>query len=156
MKNRNMPPLTIDNMLNFWKRINKTNYCWLWTGSSVAGYGNIKINKETWLVHRISYWIYYNVDPKEFEVCHSCNNPICVNPSHLFLGTHSDNMKHASESGHFQRKGNLHPGSKLSEKQACEIIDLKGTVSSSQLAKHYNVSSGLIRAIQNRRAWSHL
>ena len=90
------------------RNINANTGCWEWTGSTYPdGYGLIYCNinkmksgRKTWRVHRISAYWYLNMNIySSLCVCHHCDNPICYNPLHLFIGTHSDNMRDASKKG---------------------------------------------------------
>lgn len=69
------------------------NGCWLWQGCVTdAGYPSITINNKGWTGNRLSWALHYG-HPGKFFVCHKCDVPSCVNPDHLYLGTHTDNMQ---------------------------------------------------------------
>ncbi len=90
----------------FWSRVKKSNRCWIWTGTKTGHpkrlYGTIYFQGKPIQAHRLSWFIKYGQQPK-LNVLHKCDNPPCVRPSHLFLGTQKDNMMDAA------RKGRLIP-----------------------------------------------
>ena len=86
----------------FWNSVNKTNSCWLWTGPiSTNGYGLFCFNSKITRAHRFSFTISKGEIPKDKIICHKCDIPLCVNPDHLWLGTHADNTADKMKKGRF-------------------------------------------------------
>jgi hypothetical protein len=86
--------------VRFWRFVDMTGECWLWTGakSGPNGYGKIGIDgTRTRSAHRVSFELSFGPIPKGLWVLHSCDNPSCVNPTHLYLGDRAQNMRDAHE-----------------------------------------------------------
>jgi hypothetical protein len=86
----------------FWDKVQKGDRCacWLWQGAkNTVGYGRYKINGKLYLPHRLAWEERYGKIPKNKWVLHRCDNPACVNPTHLYIGTRSDNVKDALARG---------------------------------------------------------
>ena len=149
----------------FWTKVDKSGECWEWTANLYSnGYGQFYLNGTMVLSHRLSYVMNHplTIDlwkHREIFVCHRCDNPRCVNPAHLFLGTHTDNMKDMVAKGRGKQvKGEKHGRSKLTETDVREIRTkyANGGVSQRQLALEYSVPHSSICVLINRKTWSHI
>lgn len=149
-----MPPRSTPE--KFWKRVNKTEYCWIWMGAHQKdGYGILTYHQKGYLAHRLSYELCNGLIPDGLYVCHTCDNPSCVNPSHLYLGTQSDNMKDRARRGRNNQTRANHPRAKFSEKEI-EIIRTNYTGMRGEqrrLARKYNVAESTIRSIVKFINW---
>ena len=127
--------------------------CIEWQGSLDGhGYGQIRCNSLSEKAHRYSYRYFKGKIPKGYCVCHKCDNPKCVNHEHLFIGTHSDNMRDMYEKGRANRpSGEDHKDSKLTWNKVEHIRISKK--SSRELGKLYGVSHQTILAIRNNKTW---
>lgn len=154
-----MPEILLDTLCRFWSYVDvqSDSECWNWIGAiSGSGYGNIKIYNKYYRAHRIAYYIHYQKDPGEFLVCHECDNKLCVNPHHLFLGTQQENIQHALDTGLISYVGSLHPQTRLLESDILEIRELQGTITQKEISKIYCVSQPTINHIMSRKTWRHI
>jgi hypothetical protein len=146
----------------FWSKVDKTsnpNGCWEWTASKYKnGYGQFQSNCKRVSSHRYSYELHNGPITNGLYVCHHCDNKTCVNPNHLFLGTHEDNMADKVAKGRQDKKSvnqrSKNGKSKLTEEQVLDIRSRQ--LSGGQYAKKYGVSRPLISQIWNRKWWKHI
>lgn len=145
----------------FWFKTNKTNGCWLWSGSvSSYGYGKMKIDGKQFSAHRFSWEIHIGVIDDGLCVCHTCDTPLCVNPAHLFLGTNQENSYDRHEKGRTKGafpSGDKHPMSKLSTENVISIKKrLEDGEAHKDIAKDFGVQREAITKIKNNKTWSHV
>lgn len=144
------------------KHTNKDNLdgCWIWTAhATLQGYGQIRVDGKTLKAHRVAWSLVNGQIPDSMMVLHHCDNPSCVNPAHLHLGTLADNNRERCERGRsFIPLGETNAASKLIEPQVLEIRECyaNGGITQRELAKRYGVCKSLISAIVNRRNWIHI
>jgi len=131
--------------------------CWEWIGTIVNGYGQFRLKNKGVRAHRVSYCAYVSEFNKNQLILHKCDNKTCVNPDHLFLGTHEDNMKDMVIKNR-QAKGTNNGRSKLKDNQVIEIRTLYSTREYSQrhLARKYKVTHRNIWQIINKITWNHI
>ena len=142
--------------------------CWLWIGANNGRYGTIKNNGKTALAHRVS-WELHNGQVPEIEcsdfrgtcVLHFCDNMICVNPAHLFLGTHKDNIQDKVNKGRCSStaiKGESHGSAKLNDNAVRQIrkYHAAGGCTQNWLAQVYGVNPQTISKVVNNKSWTHI
>jgi hypothetical protein len=131
----------------FWHYVQKQDDCWLWVGpSNHNGYGVIGFLGQRMLAHRFAYELLKG-EVGEFHVCHTCDNPLCVNPAHLFLGTDADN--------HDDKARKLRGGKALTPAQVKEIkrILAEEPKPLHLIAEEFKVSRKSIQRIKNGQYW---
>jgi hypothetical protein len=132
--------------------------CWLWLGAkSASGYGTISIKDRTVTAHRFGYRLHFGSIPDGLLVCHSCDNRLCQNPNHWFLGTYLDNRRDADRKGRSAR-GETHGISRLTSTQVENIRRdyASGGVSQMTLAVRYGVSERTVGRVIHRKTWVHI
>lgn len=149
----------------FWQKVKKTDGCWLWIGSrDTNGYGRIGTGGKTGLAsaHRVSYELTNGQIPDGLHVLHSCDNPSCVRPDHLSLGTHTDNMrdmwaKQRGSCGVAGRKGSNNPKSKLTEELVTDIRKMAASgIKNTEIAELFGVTRQAICYAVRRETWKHI
>ena len=136
----------------FWAKVVlgvATEDCWGWVGAPTPkGYGTLGHGGKMLKAHRLSWELHNGSIPDGLCVLHSCDNPPCCNPRHLFLGTKEDNVADMVSKGR-QAKGSRASGSKLTEKARREIVVAPLTVSAVSLARFYGVSAVHVRKLRS-------
>lgn len=135
--------------------------CWLWSGfRHPDGYGRVTVMQKRLQAHRVAYEAFVGPIPDGLLVCHRCDNPPCVNPAHLFLGTVQDNL--ADMHGKGRASGNKSKGSansfaKFSEADVRAIrLRISAGDRQADIARSYHVTPTAIRCIAKGRTWGHL
>ena len=144
----------------FWAKVRKTRSCWIWEACKDAhGYGAFTVPKledmgwRTEKAHRLAWKFTYGEEPGLRHVLHRCDNPSCVNPDHLFLGTHQDNMKDMVRKNR-HAVGERSGASKLTEEEVLEIRSSPETAT--KLAKKYGVDLSTVCKVRRRVHWAHV
>lgn len=156
--------------LRFWARVDKLGLrqphmktrCWLWQGKpGPNGYGHISVNKVPQLTHRFSWRINVGLIPKDGLVLHQCDVRLCVRPSHLYVGTHADNVEDKMARDRHPRdrkggaKGEAHWNRKLTNFKV-RIIRRAVRRTRRELAAQFGVSVFTIKLIQLGKIWRHV
>lgn len=153
----------LDIIKRFWSKVDKTGDCWIWTASkNYGGYGYFGISiggkPKVYKAHRIAYILgNKKLVPKGTLVCHTCDNPSCVNPDHLFIGTDRDNTNDKMKKNRQSRMLSArNPSSKLTEPQVAEIRRLyaSGGTTYQELGSKFSVTKQTIFAIIKNKQWA--
>lgn len=157
--------VSTDPVERFWFYVDKSagpEGCWIWTGYTVPnGYGRVAWYGRVARTHRVAWQITHGEIPQGKVIYHTCDNPSCVNPKHLRLGTQKDNMEDMVSKGRQgarDRRGTrIVRNAKLSEKEVKKIRELAATgLNQTDLARQFNVGRHTINSIVKRRAWKHV
>lgn len=130
--------------------------CWEWNAQKDKdGYGILPTNGAPIRAHRFSIKHFNGIDPTGFVVCHSCDNPSCVNPSHLFIGKPVDNVNDMLHKGRDMMVGSRNNKAKLTE---LDVINIRSMSSSGakNIAIDYGVSKSTITRILSKKSWRHV
>lgn len=138
----------------FERWIDKSGECWLWLGAiDRDGYGIFTYCGATYRAPRVALQLDGRPVPARHYACHHCDNPACVRPSHLYVGTPTENMADAKKRGRV-RVGERHYLSRLTEEDVRKIRSAPGTQEA--IAARFGVTRGLISQIRSRKIWAHV
>jgi len=145
--------ITAKDISRFWSKVDKAddNSCWLWKGArNKKGYGMFRLWPKMIRAHRVAYQLTHGEIQEGLLVCHTCDNPPCCNPSHLFLGTVQDNVNDKMKKGRINPcYGENNKNCKLSDMQVAEIRRRysSGNENQTELARAFGVSNAHISDI---------
>jgi hypothetical protein len=150
--------------IRFWRKVAKSDECWIWTASvDGSGYGQINVGGMNWRAHRMAWTLLRGLIPDGTCVLHNCpggDNPRCVNPDHLFLGSMRDNtqdMLHKGRDGHGQSPGQKNPNCKLTDEDIRNIRSMRSSgCTLRQIALQFGITEANVSIIALRKGWKHV
>lgn len=161
-----MTEVTPEFLARFWAKVDrrKDDECWPWTGSLsfvTTGYGQMGgPGRRPLKTHRVSWELHFGPIPADLHVLHRCDNPPCVNPSHLFLGTDADNMADMVAKGRAGGKifhGEANAAARLTAQQVRELRRrVENGETQRSMAKEFGISTRTVNLIVLRKAWKHV
>lgn len=142
----------------FWRRVKKTDDCWLWVGTGLRnGYGRMIRDGKPLLAHRAAYEIQIGPIPDGMLVCHRCDNRRCVRGDHLFLGTNADNNRDCINKGRRTDLGERNTHAKLTDESVRAMRAMrKAGAAILQLATRFNISTTGAHRVCIKRSWKHV
>lgn len=157
---RNLSPIHLrgQDVLRFERKFVKSDGCWNWNAvHDKNGYGQFRLLGRTERVHRIAYVVYVGPIPPGFSVLHTCDNPRCVNPQHLWLGTQADNLRDMANKRR-STYGERNPQAKLTVANVLRIRELyrRGRQTQQSIALIFGVADSAICNIINGKRWGHI
>jgi hypothetical protein len=147
-------------MDRLWNRTDRSGICWIWTGcKDNSGYGLISVGGRMMRTHRLAWELTHGPIPFGLFVCHHCDTRACINPEHLFLGTHKDNMqdkvRKGRRNGGGPAYGERNGSAKLTTMQVIEIRQLYNSsdISERELAQRFGIGKSQAHRIVSGVNW---
>lgn len=149
--------------IRFYSKVDSTekaDECHLWSAAKTSqGYGTFNLGGSTTYAHRIAYANQHGNFDKQLCVLHHCDNPPCINPDHLFLGTQADNNRDMRAKGRaVYNQGELSSSAKLTNAQALEVRELyaQGSLTQAEIGGRYKIKQPAISAIITKASFKHI